>query len=215
MLVLLLHLVFVVPFGILSILLSWPQRVVARLMYHAAGGGKLAQMQTFLVEALTFGPSLVIPALYLCGGAYSEVFVFGKTKDMWLLTTLLERVPWPAGPTSKLLTLAQCRCPMAQLLADVETVGNTGTLKVNKRRRQSSFMVHFPLSRSSFGLHGRDRALLEGIDLENERRSSILIVWQKLQATSGDVRWLKVIEGAHQDGLDLDFPTAGGETVRE
>ena len=31
----------------------------------------------------------------------------------------------------------------------------------------------------------------------------------------GKVGWLKVIEDAHKDGLDLDFPTAGGETVRE
>ena len=156
-------------------------------------------MQTFFIEGVTFGPSLVIPALYLCGGSYSEVFVFAKTKDMWLLTRLLERVPWPAGPTSKLLTLAQCRCPIAQRLADVESVGDTGTLKVNERRR------------SSF----RQPASLGEIDLENERRSDILIVWQKLQATSGDVGWLKVIEDAHQDELDLDFPTAGGETVRE
>ena len=203
MLVLLLHLAFVVPFGILSILLSWPQRV-ARLTYHAAGGGKLAQMQTFLIEALTFGPSLVIPALYLCGGAYCEVFVFGKTKDMWLLTTLLERVPWPAGPTSKLLTLAQCRCPIVQLLPDVESVGYTGTLKVNEHPR------------SSLALHGGGRVALRDreIDLENERRSDILIVWQKLQATSGDIGWLRVVKDAHQNGLDLNFPTAGGETVR-
>jgi hypothetical protein len=201
-LVLLLHIVFVVPFGILSILLSWPHRA-ARLTFHAASGGKLAQVQTFLVEALTLGPSLVIPALYLCGGSYSEVFVFAKTKDMGLLTRLLEQVPWPAGPTSKLLTLAQCRCPMAQLLVGVESVGDTGTLKVNEHRQ------------SSLALHGGGRAALREIDLENERRSDILIVWQKLQATSGDVGWLKVIEGAHEDGLDLNFPTAGGETVRE
>ena len=160
-------------------------------------------MRTFLGEGLSFGPSLVIPALYLCGGAYSEVFVFAKTKEMGLLTRLLEQVPWPAGPTSKLLTLAQCRCPMAQLLAGVESVGDIGTLKVNERRQ------------SSLALHGGGRAALREIDLENERRSDILIVWQKLQATSGDVGWLKVIKDAHQDGLDLDFPTAGGETVRE
>jgi hypothetical protein len=68
--------------------------------------------------------------------------------------------------------------------------------------------------RSSFALHGRHPASLGEVDLENERRSDILIVWQKLQATSGDAGWLKVIEDAYQDQLDLDFPTAAGETVR-
>jgi len=57
--------------------------------------------------------------------------VFSMTSNGWLLAQLLKQLPWPAGTTSKLFTLAQCRCPTAQLLANVESVGDTGTLKMN------------------------------------------------------------------------------------
>eukprot|EP00618_Florenciella_parvula_P016977 CAMPEP_0119473200 /NCGR_PEP_ID=MMETSP1344-20130328/4942_1 /TAXON_ID=236787 /ORGANISM="Florenciella parvula, Strain CCMP2471" /LENGTH=2127 /DNA_ID=CAMNT_0007506261 /DNA_START=134 /DNA_END=6517 /DNA_ORIENTATION=- len=123
------------------------------------------------------------------------------TSNGWLLVQLLEQLPWPAGTTSKLFTLAQCRCPTAQLLVNVETAGDMGGLQLSARRR------------SSFALGGCVVASPADVDVQNKRRSDILLVWQKLWATGSDAGWLEVITSAHQGRLDLDFPTPEGETI--
>jgi hypothetical protein len=180
------HLIIVVPFGLLFMWLSWPYHIVLQT-YHTSGG-PLARLRTFIREVFTLGLHLVIPSIYLCCGSYAEVFMFSMTSNGWLLVQLLEQLPWPAGTTSKLFTLAQCRCPTAQLLVNVETAGDMGGLQLSARRR------------SSFALEGCVLASLADVDVQNKRRSDILLVWQKLWATGSDTGWLEVIETAHRAG---------------
>ena len=51
------------------------------------------------------------------------------------------------------------------------------------------------------------------VDKENMQRAEIIIQWQRLRATGSDSGWLKVIRTAHREGLDLNFPTAEGESI--
>ena len=51
-------------------------------------------------------------------------------------------------------------------------------------------------------------AATEQLRAESQRRARILLAWQQLRATSGDVGWVRIINKADRLGLDLDFPTA-------
>ena len=218
------HLIIVVPIGLLFLWLSWPYHVA--LQTHHTSGGALAQLCTLLREVSTLGlPFMLIPSLYLCCGSYAEVFVYGMTSRTWLLTELLKQLPWPGGTTSKLFTLAQCRLPTAQLMFDVESVGDTGRLEYTSSRRRSSSsgrgtLVLMPPSGEP--QHGPRRLAfcgnntleeLQSVEVQNRRRTKIIIVWQQLRATSRDTGWLKVITKAHHRRLDLNFPTPQGETI--
>ena len=187
--------------------LSWPYHIGLQT-YHTSGG-PLAQLCTFVRELRKVGLPLVIPSLYLCFGSYAEVFVFSTTSDAWwLLAQLLKWLPWPAGTNSKLFTLAQCRCPTAQLLLNVEAAGDMGGLQLNVARR-------FSLAEEGFGPRG-----MRDLDAQNKKRSDVLLAWQRLWATSTDAGWLEVIRSMHQTGrlrhqrqLNFDFPTPEGETM--
>ena len=51
-------------------------------------------------------------------------------------------------------------------------------------------------------------ATAEQLRAENQKRARILLTWQQLQATSGDIGWVRIINKADRLCLDLDFPTA-------
>ena len=58
-------------------------------------------------------------------------------------------------------------------------------------------------------LRKRDSA----VDEQSRKRGQILATWQHLVATRGDEAWVKIINGAREKELDLDFPSAEGETI--
>ena len=72
-------------------------------------------------------------------------------------------------------------------------------------------MLSGRMARSFQSKQARRRASI--IDERSERREQILLVWQKLRSTNGDSGWLKIINGAREKKLDLDFPSAEGETI--
>ena len=47
----------------------------------------------------------------------------------------------------------------------------------------------------------------------NQKRREILKVWRQLRATRSDAGWVSIIERAKALGLDLDFPSADGESI--
>ena len=126
--------------------------------------------------------------------------------NLVLLTELLGRLPWPAGTNSKLVTLAQCRCPTAQLLARVDSVNERGE-KIGPSSSGSfsagSFSSkqvpsHDEVLVVSDSKAPTDRASLAATVEDNERRSNTLLLWKQLGATIGDDNWQKYIDKVGQ-----------------
>ena len=178
-----------------------------------------------------------------------------QVSNLWLLTQLLELLHWPAGVNSKIITLAQCRCPTAHLLVEVDSIDETGNRRQSSTRsssrngskilvpsprrpssghvfedladavvegrrdsaRSSSLLVRknsvVLVPRASLSSSANTLLTMAKVFEENKRRTQILLTWQQLKAMSGDARWVKVIDRANALGLDLDFPTAEGETI--
>ena len=128
---------------------------------------------------------------------------------MPLLVQLLEWLPWPTGANSKLITLAQCRCPTAHLLMQVDSVDENGIKRQRSLARSMSGQI---LNENEVlvprGSATNDATMADAAEVfeQNRRRVGILVAWQELRATCSDA-------AAKELGASLSIPRESSELV--
>lgn len=150
--------------------------------------------------------------------------------DLWLLALLLQTLAWPSGANDKLVTLSRNRKPTAHLLGGVAQVHESGVRDEALVRRGSVVGVVMASTdhadddvwRPSIALVPKGATSVAGDDTlagmvadifkADLSRNKVLIVWRQLQATLSDSMWMQLIDDAHAQALDLNFPTPEGET---